>query len=117
MNVPTTPWGVTSSVRNFIKGGKIAFKPSAPPSVSTGSGTVAVYAPPTVAPPPNAVALVNNQLATSAQLAGNTATGSGTGAGTQSVAQFKSIVGHKGLAILAALGALLFIAFVVDRRS
>jgi hypothetical protein len=87
------------------------FKRTRPTPVSTGtaSGTAIISSAPTVVPPPNAVDAVQQQLETSEQLSENTATG------TSSAPITKRVLNTTAYAILAALGAILLVAFLFDR--
>jgi hypothetical protein len=105
--------GVTEAIKNRLAR-PITTSRAKLPSLSTGSGTPAVYHPPTVEPPPNTQALVQQQLASSTQLATNTDTGSGIGAGRTSPVKSVLVPGAKSYIWLGALVVLLGVAVAWD---
>lgn len=114
--IALTPSGVSSYIKSRLQATFPVTKP-APPSVATGSGTPAIYKPPTVQAPPSAVAAVSNQLATSNQLMENTVTGAGTGAGTSSFPITKKIINGHAIALIAGLAIALVFALAYDRKA
>jgi hypothetical protein len=106
--------GFSSSIKNFLRG-RLAVGTPPPVSTSTGSGTPAVYQPPTIDPPPSAAQAVLQQTNTSEQLAENINTGAGTGAGRVSNAITFKVPGKTAYLILAGLAALLVFAYMKDK--
>lgn len=86
-----------------------------PVSTSTGSGTAAIYKPPTLQTPPNAAKAVLQQLGTSDQLMENTATGAGTGAGWSSFPISQILPGKTNYLILGGLALALILAYAWDK--
>jgi hypothetical protein len=111
---PSKPLGITKALQSRIVKHLKRAKP-APVSLGTGAGQEIVAQPPTIIPPPSAVAAVTQQLDSSTQLAENTATGKGIGAGRTSAPVTKRVLNSNAYIILAALGAALLLAFAFDR--
>lgn len=108
--------GVSSSIKNRLAKA-LPWRPAAPPSPSTGSGTTVVVSPPTKVPPPNSAQLVSQAVTGSAQLDTNTSTGLGIGAGRNATIATKTKPSKSALIWLGVLGAILFAAFVIDRGN
>jgi hypothetical protein len=81
----------------------------------TSGGQEVVYRPPTISKPASGVSAVDQALSTSKQLTTNTITGAGTGAGRISLPFTVKLPGSGSYVWLAFLGAVLLIAFAVDR--
>jgi hypothetical protein len=80
-----------------------------PISPSTGSGTAAIYQPPTVEAPPSAAQSVMQAVNTSQQLAENTATSEAT------PSYLATLPGGKNYWLLGGLAVVLLLAYAWDK--
>lgn len=114
MTITATPPGVSSAVKNFLRRAINPARPS-PISPSTGSGTEAVYQPPTVTAPPSAAQSVMQAIDTSTQLEENTATGNGIGAGAVSNPITLKVPGKTAYLILGGLALILVAVYAKEK--
>jgi hypothetical protein len=113
-SAPSKPAGANPAIQKRFQA-PIAIRKPAPVSLGTGGGQPAIYAPPTVAPPPSATQAVSQQLETSDQLNENTITGQGIGAGKSSTPVTVKVKTSTYYAAIALMGVVLVLAFAWDR--
>lgn len=113
-SAPSTPSGLKKALVTRFHA-PLASRRTKPVSLGTGGGQAAVSQPPTVAPPPNTLAAVTQQINSSEQLSENTQTGAGIGANKSSVPVTVKVKTSTYYALLGLLAVALLAAFAWDR--